>query len=118
MQFGGVTFMLAEAILGKTSAKVTHHHVTRDFRNHARSGDRQAETITVDDCRLGKWKRNNRQTIDQNVIGRDGERGNGGAHCFVGGAQNIDSVDLDGIDNTDRPADLGITDQFTINFFA
>jgi len=40
MQFGGVTFVLAEAILGKMSAEVTHHRVPRHFRDHARSGDR------------------------------------------------------------------------------
>jgi hypothetical protein len=51
------------------------------------------------------------------VIGRNGKRGKGRAHRFVRRAQNIDPVDLDRIDNTDRPADLGITDQFTINFF-
>src|SRR6266478_5355866 len=117
MQFGGVTFVLAEAILGKMSAEVTHHRVPRDFRDHARSGDRQAEAIAIDNGGLWKWKRNNGQAIDQNVIRRNGQRGKGRAHRFVRRAQNINPVDLDRIDNTDRPADLGITDQFTINFF-
>jgi hypothetical protein len=117
MQFGGVTFVLAEAIVGKMSAEVTHHRVPRDFRDHARSGDGQAEAIAVDNGGLWEWKRNNGQTIDQNVIGRNGKRGKGRAHRFVRRAQNINPVDLDRIDNTDRPADLGITNQLTINFF-
>ena len=51
------------------------------------------------------------------MIGRNGKRGKGSAHRFVRRAQNINPVDLDRIDNTDCPADLRITNQFTINFF-
>jgi len=115
MQFGGVTFVLAEAILGKMSAEVTQHCVPRDFRDHARSGDRQAEAIAIDNGGLWKWKRNNGQAIDQNVIGRNGKRGKRRAHRFVRRAQYINPVDLDRIDNTDSPDDLGIINQLTLN---
>jgi hypothetical protein len=70
MQFGSVTFMLAERILRKLRAKVTHHPVARDLGDHAGSSDAQAEAITVDDGRLGKWKRDHRQPVDQDVVGR------------------------------------------------
>src|SRR5436190_1152923 len=40
MQFSAVTLVLAETIVGKMSAEVTHHRVPSDFRYHARSGDR------------------------------------------------------------------------------
>jgi hypothetical protein len=83
MQFGGVTFVLAEAIFGKMSAEVTHHRVPGDFRDHARSGDRQAEAIAVDNGGLWKWKRNNGQAIDQDVIGRNGKRGKRRTHRLV-----------------------------------
>jgi hypothetical protein len=36
----------------------------------------------------------------------------------VGGAQNIDRVNLDGVDNSDRPGDRLIVDQFAVNLFA
>ena len=70
MQFGAVTFVLAEAIFGKPSAEVTHHRVAGDLGDHAGGGDAQAEAIAVDDRGLWKWKGNNRQAVDQNVIGR------------------------------------------------
>ncbi len=118
MQFSAVTFMLAETIFGKTCAEVTHHRVTRDFRDHAGGGDGKAEAIAIDDGGLRKRKWNHGQAIDQYVIGWDRERGNGGAHRFVRRAQNIDPINLDGIDNSNRPTQVGISDQIVINFFA
>ncbi len=118
MQFSAVTFMLAETIFGKTCAEVTHHRVTRHFRDHAGGGDGKAEAIAIDDGGLRKRKWNHGQAIDQYVIGWDRERGNGGAHRFVRRAQNIDPINLDGIDNSNRPTQVGISDQIVINFFA
>jgi hypothetical protein len=108
MQFGAVTFMLAETIYGKIGAEVTHHSVAGDFGDHAGGGNAKAEAIAVYDGGLWTWKGNNGQTIDQNVIGRDGERGNRHAHRFMRRAQNIDPVDLDRIDNADGPVDFGV----------
>ena len=108
MQFSAITFVLAETIFGKMGAEVTHHSVAGDLRDHAGGGNTKAEAIAVDDGGLWTWKGNNGQTIDQNVIGRNGKRGNGRAHRFVRRAQDIDPVDLDRIDNTDRPADFGV----------
>ena len=117
MQFSAVTFVLAETIVGKMGAEVTHHSVAGDLRDHAGGGNAKAEAIAVDDRGLWTWKGNNRQTIDQNVIGRNGKRGNRRAYRVVRRAQDIDPIDLDGIDNAYCPADLGIIAQFTINFF-
>ena len=108
MQFSAVTFVLAETIVGKMGAEVTHHSVAGDLRDHAGGGNAKAEAIAVDDGGLWTWKGNNGQTIDQNVIGRNGKRGNGQAHRFVRRAQNINPVDLDRVDNTDRPVDFGV----------
>jgi hypothetical protein len=118
MQFGAVTFMLAERILRELSAKVTHHLVARDLGDHAGGSNAQADAIPVDDGRLWKWKRDNGQPIDQNVIGRLDQRFDRQAHGAVARAQNVDSINLDGIDNTDTPSDFGIADQFAIDFLA
>ena len=118
MQFGAVTFMLAETIFGKMTAEVTHHCVPRHFRDHTRGSDSKAEAIAIDDGGLRKRKWNHWQAIDQNVIGRNGKRGNGHAHRVVRRAQDIDPVDLDRIDNTDCPADFAISNQVVINSFA
>ena len=118
MQFGAVTFVLAETIFRETRAEVTHHRVARHFRDHAGGGDAQAVAIPIDNRGLWKGERKNGQAIDQNVIGQDGEGRDGGAHRPVCRAQNVHSVDLDGIDNADRPRNFGIGDQLTVNFLA
>jgi hypothetical protein len=118
MDLSAVTFMLAEAIIRKIGTEVTHHSVTSNFGDHTGSGDGKAEAIAIDNSGLGNWKRNNGQAINQHVVGRAGEPCNGLAHRSVSGAQNIDSVDLDRIDNTDRPTEVGVRDQLVINFLA
>ena len=118
MDLSAVTFMLAEAILRKMGAEVTHHSVPRNFRDHTGSGDGKAEAIAIDNSRLGNWKGNNGQAINQDVIRHAGEGGNGGAHRFVRSAQDIDPVDFHGIDNAHRPAEVRIGGEIVINFFA
>jgi hypothetical protein len=117
MDLSAVTFMLAETIIRKIGTEVTHHSVTGNFRDHTGSGDSKAEAIAIDNGGLGNRKRNNGQAINQHVLGRPGERCNGLAHRSVSRAQNIDPVDLHGIDNTDRPTEIGIGDQVAVNFF-
>jgi hypothetical protein len=118
MDLSAVTFMLAEAILRKMGAEVTHHSVTGNFRDHTGSGDGKAEAIAIDNSGLGNWKRNNGQPINQHVVRRAGERCNGLAHRSVSRAQNIDAVYLHRIDNTDRPTEVGVRDQVVMNFLA
>jgi hypothetical protein len=108
MQFCSVTFVLAEAILRELRAKVTHDPVACDLRNHARRGDAQADAIAIDNCRLRKWKRNHGKTINQNVIGWFEQRVNREAHRTVARTQNVNPVDLNRIDDSDRPSDFGI----------
>jgi len=118
MQFGSITFMLAETILWKLRAKVTHHPVARDLGDHAGGSDAQADAITVDDGRLRKRKWDHRQSVDQDVLRRLEQGFDRQAHGAVTRAQNIDAIDLDGINNTDSPSDFGIRDQFAIDFLA
>jgi hypothetical protein len=80
MQFGSVTFVLAEAILRELGAKVTHHPVARYLGDHAGGSDAQTDAITIDDCRLGKWKRDYRQAVDQDVLWRFEQAFNCHAH--------------------------------------
>ena len=110
--------MLAERIVRKPRAKVTHHSIARDLRDHAGGSDTQADAITIDDSRLRKWKRDDRQTVDQNMIGVVDQRFDCKAHCFMARAQNVDPIDLDGIYNADSPCDFGMSDQFAIDFLA
>ena len=118
MQFSSVAFVLAEAILGELSAKVTHQPVACDLGDDAGGSDAQADAITVDDSRLRKWKRDYRQSVDQDVLGRLHQGFDRQAHGAVARAQNVDPIDLDGIYNTDSPSDFRTRDQVAINLFA
>jgi hypothetical protein len=118
MQFSSVTFVLGEAILGELSAKVTHHPVARHLGDDAGGSDAQADAITVDDGRLRKWKRDDGQPIDQSVIWRFDQGFDRQTHGAVARAQDVDPIDLDGINNGDSPSDFGSRDQFAIDFLA
>jgi hypothetical protein len=118
MQFSSVAFVLAEAILGELSAKVTHHPVARHLGDDAGGSDAQADAIAVDDGRLRKWKRDDGQPIDQSVIWRFDQGFDRQTHGAVARAQNVDPIDLAGINNTDSPSYFGIRDQVAINLFA
>ena len=118
MQFGAVTFMLAERILRKPRAKVTHHSVARDLGDHAGRGDAQADAITINDGRLRKRKWNNRQAIDQNVVGGLYERFDRQPHSAMARTKNIDPIDLDGIDDAYCPSDFRIRDEVAVDFLA
>ena len=69
MQIRAVAFVLAEAILGKPSAKVAHNRVASDFGNHTGRGDAEAEAIAIDDCRLRERERENGETVDERMVG-------------------------------------------------
>jgi hypothetical protein len=95
VQFRAVTFVLAEAIFGISSAKVAHNRVARDLRDHARGGDAEAKAIAVDDGGLGQREREHRQAIYEHVVGLKGQTGKGKPHRLVGRSQDIDDVDFD-----------------------
>ena len=111
MQLGSVTFVLVEAILRELGAKVTHHTVARYLGDHAGGSDAQTDAVTIDDSGLGKWKGNDRQPINQDMIRRIGQRRDRQAHRSMACAQDVDAINLDGIDNADRPSDFGIRHQ-------
>jgi hypothetical protein len=118
VQLRPVTFVLAETIFGKTRAEVAHNRVSRHFRDHAGRGNTEAVAIAVDDRRLRKREWKNGEAIDQDVIRPHPERFDGGAHRLVRGAENIDRVDLNRIDDPHGPRDRLVRDQVVVNFFA
>jgi hypothetical protein len=117
VKFGAVAFVLAEAILRKAGAEVTHHHVAGHFRDHAGGRDTQADGITINDSGLWERKRNHRQAINQDVVRGMSQRDHGGPHGHVRRPQNIDSINFEMIDHPDRPGNFHVPDQFVINFF-
>src|SRR5437667_9549160 len=88
MQFGAVTFMLAERILWEPRAKVTHHSIARDLGDHAGGGDAHTDAITIDDCLLRQRKQHNRQTVDYNMIRMFDQSYDYTAYCLMLRSQN------------------------------
>jgi hypothetical protein len=70
MQLSSIAFVLVEAILRELGAKVTHHPVARYLGDHAGGSDAQTDAVTIDDGGLRKWKRNDRQPVNQDVVRR------------------------------------------------
>ena len=118
VEFGAVTFVLAEAILRETGAEVAHNRIAGHFRDHTRGRDRKAVTIAVDDRRLRQREREYRKAVDEDVFWLGGESSDCDPHRLVARAQNVDRVDLDGINHADGPGDRIVRDQIVINLLA
>ena len=118
MQFRAVAFVLAEAILGKAGAEVAHNCVARDFGDYTGRGDAQAEAIAIDDRGLWEWEREDGKSVDENMVGPEIQTADGGTHRRVSGAQDIDRVNLHGVDNTDGPRDRLVVNELAVDFFA
>ena len=117
MQFRAVALVLAETIFRKARAEVAHNRVSGDLGNHTGGGNAKAETIAIDDRRLRQRERENREAVDEDMVGLEAQRDDGSAHRFVSGAQDIDRVNLNRIDNSDCPRDRAVRDQFVIDLF-
>src|SRR4029077_12702964 len=116
VQFRSVTFVLAEAILRELDAKVTHHPVARYLGDDAGGCNAQTDAVAIDNRSLRKRKRNDGQPIDQDVLRRIDQSRDRQAHRSMARAQNVDAIDLDGIDNANGPSDFGVGHQLRINF--
>jgi len=68
MQLGAVAFVLAETIFREARAEFPHQGIARHFRDHACCRDAQAQAVAIDDRRLRQRKRENRQTVDEDVF--------------------------------------------------
>ena len=118
MQFCSVTFVLAEAILREPGAKVTHHSVPGYLGDHTGGSYAQTNTVAIDNSSLREGKGNDREPIDQNVLRRVDQSHDRQAHRSMASAQDVDAIDLDRIDNANRPSELWIGHQIQINFLA
>ena len=117
VQLSAVALVLAEAIFRKTGAEVAHNFVPRDLRDHACRRDAETVAVAVDDGGLWQGEGEYWQAVDENVIGLKSESGEGDSHRLVGGAENIDRIDLHGIDDADRPGDGVVADDILVNLF-
>lgn len=103
VQFRAVAFVLAKTIFGKACAEVAHNRVAGDLGNHTGGGNAEAEAIAIDDRRLRQGERKNRETVDEDMVGLEAQCADGSAHRLMGGAQDINRINLNRIDDTDGP---------------
>lgn len=115
MEFGPVAFVLTEAILGELCAKFTHQTIPRHFGDDTRGRDRQTDAIAVNDRGLRQWKRRDRKSVDEYVLGNRGQPLERESHRFVGSTQNIDLVDLTRIYDSDAPINVIARDEFIVD---
>ncbi len=118
MQFSPITFVLAKTVFRKMRTEVPHNRVAGHLRNHTRCGDTQAVAITIDDRGLRERKWKHWQSVDKDVLRFRGKSCDREPHRFMRRAQNVDLVDLDGINNADRPAHCRVLNEVAINFLA
>jgi len=118
VQLSAVAFVLVKAIFWKMRAKVTHHSIPRHLGDDTRCRNAQTVAIAVYDRCLRKWKWQNRQPIDEDVIGSGNEHCDGRLHRLMGSPQNVDRVYLDRINYSNRPTNLGVARKIHVNFFA
>lgn len=118
MEFGAVTLVLAEAIFREPRAEVAHNRIAGNLRDHTRGRDREAVAIAVDDGGLGKRKWEDGEAVDEHVFRLNGESTYRDPHRLVARPQNVDRVDLDGIDNPDGPRDRVVSNQILVNLLA
>ena len=114
VQRGAVALVLRKAVLGEFAVEVEHDSIACDLCNHAGGGDREAEPVASDQCRLLDGEMSNGKSVDQYVIRFRSELRSRCSHCFVRRAEDVQFVDFTMGHNCHRPMDVRSDDQFMI----
>ncbi len=112
MQRGAIAFMPGKFVAGMPRIHFHHEAVAGDFGDDARRRDAEAAPIAADECGLRKGKGEHRPPVDQDVIWCERERSHGAAHRLMGGAEDVQPVDLRVLHDGQRPADGLVADEF------
>ncbi len=103
MKLRPIAFMLCEMITGIAGIHLNHQAVACDFRNDAGGGNGIAQRIASHQRRLLNGKRVDGAAVDEDMPRLDRQRRHGAAHGFVRRTENVEPVNLFGIDDGDRP---------------
>jgi hypothetical protein len=107
-----IAFMLRKTIRGVKRVPLDHQSIARDLRDHARCSDAVAESITAHERGLRKGEGMHGQAIDQHMLQNDTESRHGAPHRLMRGAQDIDAIDLFGLEDRRGPGDVFAGHQF------
>jgi hypothetical protein len=90
----GIPLVTGEPVVRIEPVGSDHETITRDFGNHAGSRDGEAFAIAFDDGGLWDGKRFNGQAVNQRVHRLDAQAQQRAAHGQMGGAQDIEGINL------------------------
>lgn len=93
-----IALMLAKSIAGMQTIVLVHQTVAGHFGQNARRGNREAQPITLDDCRLGTRQARHAEAVHQGMFGRFRESLQGHGHRPVGRPQDVGAVDFSGLE--------------------
>jgi len=118
VQRGAVALVLRKSVFREFAVEVEHESIARDFCNDTRCGDRKAQGVSTDERGLFDGKLPYRQPVDQHMIGCRGKLRSRGAHRLMGGAKNVQLVDLAMGDDGDGPMHIRPGEQFLVKALA
>ena len=99
-----ISFVAAEPVLGVNVVPFAHGAVAEHFGNDGGGGDGVAAFIALNDGELGDGDIE-RESVDQDVIGRGLELFDGELHGEAGSMVDVDAVDGFGVDGCNSPGD-------------
>ena len=118
VQRGAIAFMPGKFIARVLRVPTDHEAVARNFGEHAGRGDAEAEPVAADERGQGMGKGADGPTVDEHMLRRDGKGGDGAAHRFVGGLENVDPVDLGAFHYGERPENRGVSGELVVESLA
>ena len=106
MRRRAIAFMRGKSVLGIARVHFQHQAVPRHLGEDTGGCDAEAQGIPAHEGGLWDGKRADLQPIDQHVVRRFGELRHGAPHGLMGRPQNIQPVNLLGLDHRASPVDL------------
>lgn len=106
-----VAFMVGKAVAWIAPVVSDHDAVARDLGDDAGSGDRVAESISLDQWCDGQIEEGNGAAVEQDVLWRRPECGDNLTHHFMSGLQDVENVNPGRIEAGDLPADVRVARQ-------
>ena len=101
-----IALMLRKTVIGVKRVPLDHQAIPRDLRNHARGRDAVTQSVATHERGLRNGKGVDGKPIDQHVLHHDPQRSHGAPHRLMRGAQDIDAIDLLGLQDRHRPREV------------
>ena len=118
VEFGAVPFVLAKFVTGVTYIHLYHDPVPGNFSNDTRGRNTEAFRIALDQRGLGNWKGIYGEAINEDIVRRFEQSSCRPAHRFVGGSEDVESVNFITFHDGDRPYDARVGEEFLVDRLA